>query len=192
MTEELINEMYLLATKSKLQRGAISVEDRLAFILSELNLCADGTSQIEVSYVPVPAPSPSTKQVLITPSEPLSGPQLEQGPKVEELEIISHKYAEQPEDDGFINRELESDKELKHIYDIQLTNNSTIAYYELITDSGRCAEYMRSPSMVPEYVVVFDTPPISSDAQLVKVKSGVLNRCGKVWKIVEPCHMKWC
>lgn len=186
MNEEIINEMYLLAVKSKLQRGAISVEERLSFILCELNLRADEKTQVESCYTSISTPLPIEQSSTVLQTNTI--------PKQDEksLKIIGHKYAEQPEDDGFINRELELDKELKHIYDIQLTNDATIAYYELITDGDRSVEYMRSPSLVPEYVVVFDTSPSGSDAQLVKVKSGVLKRSGKIWKIVEPCHMRWC
>lgn len=188
MTEEIINEIYLLAVKSKLQRGAISVEERLDFILKELNLNSG-----EIIRTIVPEEPIVEQPVSGFPQEKTSS---EQNPSnIENLQITNHKYAEQPEDEGFLNRELETELESRHIYEIHLTNNPDIAYYELITDSYRNAEYLRSPSMVPEYVVVFDnsvTNGGTSDAQLVKVKNGVLQKCGKLWKIVEPCHMKWC
>ena len=191
MTEEIINEIYLLAVKSKLQRGAISVEERLDFILKELNL---NSGEIIKSTPPIDSEKTIDEQ-------PISGSPQEKTPSehnpsnTENLQITNHKYAEQPEDEGFLNRELETELESRHIYEIHLTNNPDIAYYELITDSYRNAEYLRSPSMVPDYVVVFDnsvTNGGTSDAQLVKVKNGVLQKCGKLWKIVEPCHMKWC
>ena len=188
MTEEIINEIYLLAVKSKLQRGAISVEERLDFILKELNLNSE-----EIIRTIVPEEPIVEQPVSGFPQEKTSS---EQNPSnIENLQITNHKYAEQPEDEGFLNRELETELESRHIYEIHLTNNPEIAYYELITDSYRNAEYLRSPSMVPDYVVVFDnsvTNGGTSDAQLVKVKNGVLQKCGKLWKIVEPCHMKWC
>ena len=188
MTEEIINEIYLLAVKSKLQRGAISVEERLDFILKELNLNSG-----EIIRTIVPEEPIVEQPVSGFPQEKTSS---EQNPSnIENLQITNHKYAEQPEDEGFLNRELETELESRHIYEIHLTNNPEIAYYELITDSYRNAEYLRSPSMVPDYVVVFDnsvTNGGTSDAQLVKVKNGVLQKCGKLWKIVEPCHMKWC
>ena len=188
MTEEIINEIYLLTVKSKLQRGAISVEERLDFILKELNLNSG-----EIIRTIVPEEPIVEQPVSGFPQEKTSS---EQNPSnIENLQITNHKYAEQPEDEGFLNRELETELESRHIYEIHLTNNPDIAYYELITDSYRNAEYLRSPSMVPDYVVVFDnsvTNGGTSEAQLVKVKNGVLQKCGKLWKIVEPCHMKWC
>lgn len=187
MTEQIINEMYLLAAKSKLQRGAISVEDRLNYILSEFNLHADGTVNINVEEPSVAMPYVEQAQVNAVPqqSEPVSR-------QTAEPKVTGHKYAEQPEDDGFINRELESEKELRHIYDIHITDDPTVAYFELITDSGRCAEYLRSPSMVPGYVVTFENTPSGQEQQLEKVKLGVLQRSGTLWRIVEPCRMKWC
>lgn len=185
MTEQIINEMYLLAAKSKLQRGAISVEDRLNYILSEFNLHAGETVNIEEPSVSTPYIEHPQANAVQQHAEPVSS-------KHSEPKVTGHKYAEQPEDDGFINRELESEKELRHIYDIHITDDPSVAYYELITDSGRCAEYLRSPSMVPEYVVAFENTPTGQEPQLEKVKLGVLKRSGTIWRIVEPCRMKWC
>lgn len=189
MTEEIINEMYLLAVKSKLQRGAITVEDRLAYILNELDLQAN-TIQPNVSSPIVTVPTNNT-----TPPQTDTKPEpaVDVTPQVLNLEVTMHKYAQQPEDDGFLNRELETTKDLGvHIYDIHLTTDPNTAFYELIADSDLSAEYLRSPSLVPEHVVVFDTKPASPDNQLVKVSNGRLQKNGKLWKIVEPCHMKWC
>lgn len=187
MTEQIINEMYLLAAKSKLQRGVISVEDRLNYILSEFNLHADGRPNIEVLDTPISMPKQEQAHINLVPG------QLEPVVKqAVEPKVTVHKYAEQPEDEGFINRELELEKEPRHIYDIHITDDPSIAYYELITDSGRCAEYLRSPSMVPEYVVIFENTPSGQELQLEKVKLGVLKRSGTIWRIVEPCRMKWC
>ena len=36
MTEQFLNDMYLIAIKSKLQRNAISTEEKLKVILEEL------------------------------------------------------------------------------------------------------------------------------------------------------------
>lgn len=183
MTEEIINEMYLLAVKSKLQRGAITVENRLAYIIGELNL--------HTGAVPPDVEIPVTSNPSII--EPIPEPIVkEDKTSLEKLEIVCNKYAQQPEDDGFLNRELELDKNSMHIYEIHITNNPSIAYYELITDGSLCAEYLRSPSLVPSNVVVFDTVAQNSDSKLMKVKDGRLEKSGKIWKIVEPCHMKWC
>lgn len=190
MTEEIINEIYLLAVKSKLQRGAIPVEERLEFILNELNLQSGDIISSDESNSDNEIKERSHNDSC---SEQSSTEVKEPVPDV--LQIIDHKYAEVPEDDGFLNRELEKELELRHIYEIHLTNNPEVAYYELITDGYRNAEYLRSPSMVPSYVVVFDNSVSNggtSEAQLVKVKNGVLQKCGKLWRIIEPCHMKWC
>lgn len=193
MTEEIINEIYLLAVKSKLQRGAISVDDRLDFIINELNLHSDGCfSQVAISSEQSSQTSLNEALSVVQPNQSQQGVQSSQERKVDNLEIVDHKYSEQPEDEGFLNRDLETSKDTKHIYDIQLTNDPTIAYFELITDTNRSAEYLRYPSMVPPYVVFFENESSSTNSQLVKVERGVLKRSGKIWKIEKPCHMKWC
>ena len=43
MTEQFLNDMYLIAIKSKLQRNSISTEEKLKIVLEELKSLSENT-----------------------------------------------------------------------------------------------------------------------------------------------------
>lgn len=179
MTEDMINEMYLIAVKSKLQKGAISLEEKVRYIIEELNQegiitnskkpCSEKPKSIE-----------TVESVGIMTRESVSVT-----PKVQK-EI---KYAQMPDEAGFSNRELDNSPENQY-YLLEINRESNEGEFNLMTEIRVAEEYKVSQGIAPLYAVVFDNHS-TDGTRLRVVKKGILRKVGKYWTIVEPCHMKW-
>ena len=193
MTEQFINEMYILAVKSKLQRGVLSTDQKLAFILEELNAGPISTSN-QATYYEVPS-HPQTQQTVNT-SIPVDERRDDRRVEVREASFNSmqetgpKKYGPCPDDDGFNNMDLDSSED-GQCYEIILTNIPDMAFFAILTNTSVSNEVKLSPDMAPDYAVEFENAPTGGAGSLSVVKKGVLKRAGRYWKIVEPCRAKW-
>lgn len=193
MTVQFLNDMYLIAIKSKLQRNAISTEEKLKMILEELNTMPehikidDSSNDIYGSPQDLKQPIgqsfqsetiPLQKNVTISTVEENA------------IKITESKYAQCPEEEGFLNRDLETSDDGQY-YVIEMTNDLQLAYYSLMVNSRTSREIMQTPQFAPNFAIEFENSPGKELENLSIVKKGVLHKDGRYWKIVELCKAKW-
>lgn len=190
MKENIIDEMYMLAVKNKLQRGAISLEEKVNYIVLELKSIGTGDS-IPVGNIGVQIPNIDTSTAtdvnnkVTETSSTLAASTSISTPKVE-LEV---KYAQNPDDAGFNNRDMEFSPD-SCFYKIEISKGTPEAKFCLLTEDRVVEEYKLSPGIAPENVVVFENNS-SEGTQLRVVAKGLLEKRGRYWEIIEPCRMKW-
>lgn len=187
MTDQFLNDMYIIAVKSKLLRNVISTEEKLRVILEELN---SESSQVVVSSRDTnstPVDSEQSKEFIqetfkVEHKAPIVAK--------DNLEVINIKYAQCPDEEGFLNRDLETSDDAQY-YVIEMTSNPQIAYYSLITNRRTSRELMQTPQFAPNFAVDFENNYNKDQENLSMVKKGVLQKDGRFWKIVERCKAKW-
>ena len=191
MKENIIDEMYMLAVKNKLQRGAISLEEKVNYIAEELKSLG---AQAPIDRISAPAQNvveTASRESNVggvgqsTVAAPAPSPAPSPAPKVE----IEVRYAQNPDDAGFNNREMDFSSEACY-YKIEIKKGTSDAEFSLLTENRVIEEYKMSPGIAPENVVKFENNP-SEGSQLRVVKKGVLEKSGRFWVIITPCQMKW-
>lgn len=187
MTEQFLNDMYIIAVKSKLQRNAISTEEKLRVILEELN---SESSQMVVGRRETNSLLVNSEQNNETIQETFTVEHKVPVVDMVNLEIINTKYAQCPDEEGFLNRDLETSDDAQY-YVIEMTSNPQIAYYSLITNSRTSRELTQTPQFAPNFAVDFENNYNKDQEHLSMVKKGVLQKDGRFWKIVERCKAKW-
>lgn len=180
MTEEFIKEMYLIAVKSKLQRGAISLDEMVKAISEELNLLITAT--------PVGEVTPSSQNICSgagtqqTPAAP--APAAPAHPKIEKV-----RYGQTPDKDGFEHRDLEEALGSYTYYRISIFEGGKQATYAMLSEKGQ--NYLLDQSIAPDCAVTFQGSPNGGEASLELVEEGELERNGRYWNVVRKCVMKW-
>lgn len=189
MKENIIDEMYMLAVRNKLQRGAISLEEKVNYIAEELKSLG---AQAPVCIDRIAAPAQNVVETASRESNvvgvgqsTVAAPAPSPAPKVE----IEVRYAQNPDDAGFNNREMDFSSEACY-YKIEIKKGTSDAEFSLLTENRVIEEYKMSPGIAPENVVVFENSS-SEGSQLRVVKKGVLEKSGRFWVIITPCQMKW-
>ena len=107
-----------------------------------------------------------------------------------EFEITEKKFAQSPEEEGFLNRDLETSDDGQY-YVIELTVDPKVAYYSLMGGNRISRELLQTPQFAPNFAVEFENSPGNDSSNLSIVKKGTLARDGRYWKIVERCKAKW-
>lgn len=182
MSENMINEMYLIAIKSKLQKGIIPLEEKTKCILDELNSLDKPIS--------MPPKNVATPQQTCRITTPNNGAQTGNEPKNEVLvPTIEVKYGQMPDEEGFDNRDLNSLQDNLY-YKLEINTSTKEAEFSLMTENRVAEEYKQSPGIAPSYAVKFENQP-SEGARLQIVEKGLLKKVKRYWVIVKPCHMKW-
>ena len=191
MTEQFLNDMYLIAIKSKLQRNSISTEEKLKIVLEELKSLSEnvivntnGDNGVPLASEPH-AGSASETSTNVAPQE-----NIVQKKEVPEFEITEKKFAQSPEEEGFLNRDLETSDDGQY-YVIELTVDPKVAYYSLMGGNRISRELLQTPQFAPNFAVEFENSPGNDSSNLSIVKKGTLARDGRYWKIVERCKAKW-
>ena len=191
MTEQFLNDMYLIAIKSKLQRNSISTDEKLKIVLEELNSLSEnvivntnGDNGVPLASEPH-AGSASETSTNVAPQE-----NIVQKKEVPEFEITEKKFAQSPEEEGFLNRDLETSDDGQY-YVIELTVDPKVAYYSLMGGNRISRELLQTPQFAPNFAVEFENSPGNDSSNLSIVKKGTLARDGRYWKIVERCKAKW-
>ena len=191
MTEQFLNDMYLIAIKSKLQRNSISTDEKLKIVLEELNSLSEnvivntnGDNGVPLESEPH-AGSASETSTNVAPQE-----NIVQKKEVPEFEITEKKFAQSPEEEGFLNRDLETSDDGQY-YVIELTVDPKVAYYSLMGGNRISRELLQTPQFAPNFAVEFENSPGNDSSNLSIVKKGTLARDGRYWKIVERCKAKW-
>ena len=191
MTEQFLNDMYLIAIKSKLQRNSISTDEKLKIVLEELNSLSENVivntnGDNGVPFEPEPhVGSASETSTNVAPQE-----NIVQKKEVPEFEITEKKFAQSPEEEGFLNRDLETSDDGQY-YVIELTVDPKVAYYSLMGGNRISRELLQTPQFAPNFAVEFENSPGNDSSNLSIVKKGTLARDGRYWKIVERCKAKW-
>jgi hypothetical protein len=188
MTEDMINEMYLIAIKSKLQKGTISLEERVNCIIEELNSLSNQGFVTPTNIAPQqPANASDTYSapVQVTAPAPVSTPA-----PVAAKDEIDVKYGQMPEVEGFDNRDLDYSPDTQY-YKLEINNTTYQGTFSLLTEDRVAKEYMYSSGIAPSYAVQFENQPSSESNKLTVVKKGVIKKVKRFWEIVEPCCMKW-
>lgn len=191
MTEQFLNDMYLIAIKSKLQRNSISTDEKLKIVLEELNSLSEnvivntnGDNGVPLESEPH-AGSASETSTNVAPHE-----NIVQKKEVPVFEITEKKFAQSPEEEGFLNRDLETSDDGQY-YVIELTVDPKVAYYSLMGGNRISRELLQTPQFAPNFAVEFENSPGNDSSNLSIVKKGTLARDGRYWKIVERCKAKW-
>ena len=191
MTEQFLNDMYLIAIKSKLQRNSISTDEKLKIVLEELNSLSENVivntnGDNGVPFEPEPqVGSASETSTNVAPQE-----NIVQKKEVPVFEITEKKFAQSPEEEGFLNRDLETSDDGQY-YVIELTVDPKVAYYSLMGGNRISRELLQTPQFAPNFAVEFENSPGNDSSNLSIVKKGTLARDGRYWKIVERCKAKW-
>lgn len=191
MTEQFLNDMYLIAIKSKLQRNSISTDEKLKIVLEELNSLSENVivntnGDNGVPFEPEPhVGSASETSTNVAPQE-----NIVQKKEVPVFEITEKKFAQSPEEEGFLNRDLETSDDGQY-YVIELTVDPKVAYYSLMGGNRISRELLQTPQFTPNFAVEFENSPGNDSSNLSIVKKGTLTRDGRYWKIVERCKAKW-
>ena len=132
MTEQFLNDMYLIAIKSKLQRNAISTEEKLKVILEELKSSSENVIVNTSGGNGIPVETePHVDRALETSTNVAPKEDTAQKTDYPELEITGKKFAQSPEEEGFLNRDLETSDDGQY-YVIEMTSDPTMAYYSLM------------------------------------------------------------
>ena len=109
MTDQFLNDMYLIAIKSKLQRNSISTEEKLKIVLEELKSLSENVIVNTNGDNGVPSETePHTGSASVTSTNVAPKEDIVQKKDVPELEITEKKFAQSPEEEGFSNRDLET------------------------------------------------------------------------------------
>ena len=191
MTEQFLNDMYLIAIKSKLQRNSISTDEKLKIVLEELNSLSENVivntnGDNGVPLEPEPhAGCASETSTNVAPKEDTA-----QKTDYPELEITGKKFAQSPEEEGFLNRDLETSDDGQY-YVIEMTSDPTMAYYSLMGGNRVSRELLQTPEFAPDFAVEFENSVGKDQANLSIVKKGFLVKEGRYWRIVERCKAKW-
>jgi hypothetical protein len=106
------------------------------------------------------------------------------------LEITGKKFAQSPEEEGFLNRDLETSDDGQY-YVIEMTSDPTMAYYSLMGGNRVSRELLQTPEFAPDFAVEFENSVGKDQANLSIVKKGFLVKEGRYWRIVERCKAKW-
>lgn len=191
MTEQFLNDMYLIAIKSKLQRNSISTNEKLKIVLEELKSLSEnvivntnGDNSVPLKTEPHTG-SASETSTNVAPKEDMV-----QKKDVPEFEITEKKFAQSPEEEGFLNRDLETSDDGQY-YVIEFTIDPKVAYFSLMGGNRISRELLQTPQFAPNFAVEFENSPGNDQSNLSIVKKGTLNREGRYWKIVERCKAKW-
>ena len=191
MTEQFLNDMYLIAIKSKLQRNAISTEEKLKVILEELKSSSENVIVNTSGGNGIPVETePHVDRALETSTNVAPQENIVQKKEVPEFEITEKKFAQSPEEEGFLNRDLETSDDGQY-YVIELTVDPKVAYYSLMGGNRISRELLQTPQFAPNFAVEFENSPGNDSSNLSIVKKGTLARDGRYWKIVERCKAKW-
>lgn len=185
MSENMINEMYLIAIKSKLQKGIIPLEDKIKCILDELNSL---NKQAPVAFDNVAMPQQPCSTIT---SNNVYAQTIEYNePKNEvSVPVIEVKYGHMPDEEGFDNRDLNSSQDNLY-YKLEINTSTKEAEFSLMTEIRVAEEYKQSPGIAPSYAVKFENQP-SEGAMLQIVEKGQLKKVKRYWEIIKPCRMKW-
>ena len=191
MTEQFLNDMYLIAIKSKLQRNSISTDEKLKIVLEELNSLSENVIVNTNGDNGVPLETePHVDRALETSTNVAPQENIVQKKEVPEFEITEKKFAQSPEEEGFLNRDLETSDDGQY-YVIELTVDPKVAYYSLMGGNRISRELLQTPQFAPNFAVEFENSPGNDSSNLSIVKKGTLARDGRYWKIVERCKAKW-
>lgn len=191
MTEQFLNDMFLIAIKSKLQRNSISTDEKLKIVLEELNSLSENVIVNTNGDNGVPLePEPHAGSAFETSTNVAPKEDIVQKKDVPELEITEKKFAQSPEEEGFLNRDLETSDDGQY-YVIELTVDPKVAYYSLMGGNRISRELLQTPQFAPNFAVEFENSPGNDSSNLSIVKKGTLARDGRYWKIVERCKAKW-
>ena len=191
MTEQFLNDMYLIAIKSKLQRNSISTDEKLKIVLEELNSLSENVIVNTNGDNGVPLePEPHAGCASETSTNVAPQENIVQKKEVPEFEITEKKFAQSPEEEGFLNRDLETSDDGQY-YVIELTIDPKAAYFSLMGGSRISRELLQTPQFAPNFAVEFENSPGNDSSNLSIVKKGTLARDGRYWKIVERCKAKW-
>ena len=191
MTEQFLNDMYLIAIKSKLQRNSISTEEKLKIVLEELKSLSENVIVNTNGDNGVPSETePHTGSASVTSTNVAPKEDIVQKKDVPELEITEKKFAQSPEEEGFLNRDLETSDDGQY-YVIELTIDPKAAYFSLMGGSRISRELLQTPQFAPNFAVEFENSPGNDQSNLSIVKKGTLTREGRYWKIVGRCKAKW-
>lgn len=183
MTDNYLNEMYLIAIKAKLERNAISIEEKCKTIFEEINI--DKNKEGDVNGITQTVQSPNVHEDQTPPPIPSS---IESDGKT--LEVTGEKkYAQCPEEDGFLNRDLETSDD-GQFYLIERTNDPDRAFFSLITNNRTAKELTMTPTFAPDFAIEFENSR-NGQENLSVVSKGILKKDGVCWKIVERCKLKW-
>lgn len=191
MTDQFLNDMYLIAIKSKLQRNSISTDEKLKIVLEELKSLSENVIVNTNGDNGVPL---ETEPHTVSASETIANvdpkEDIVQKKDVSELEITEKKFAQSPEEEGFLNRDLETSDDGQY-YVIEFTIDPRVAYFSLMGGNRISRELLQTPQFAPIFAVEFENSPGNDQSNLSIVKKGILNRDGRYWKIVERCKAKW-
>ena len=191
MTEQFLNDMYLIAIKSKLQRNAISTEEKLKVILEELKSSSENVIVNTSGGNGIPVETePHVDRALETSTNVAPQENIVHKKEVPVFEITEKKFAQSPEEEGFLNRDLETSDDGQY-YVIELTIDPKVAYFSLMGGSRISRELLQTPQFAPNFAVEFENSPGNDQSNLSVVKKGTLTREGRYWKIVERCKAKW-
>lgn len=185
MSENMINEMYLIAIKSKLQKGIIPLEEKIKCIIEELKSL---DKQAPLSFNN--AATPQQPDDIVTYNKTQTQTIEYNEPKNKEtVPVIEVKYGQMPDEEGFDNRDLNSSQENLY-YKLEINTITKEAEFSLMTENRIAEEYKQSPGIAPSYAVKFENQP-SEGAKLQIVEKGQLRKVKRYWEIIKPCHMKW-
>ena len=127
MTEQFLNDMYLIAIKNKLQRNSISTNEKLKIVLEELKLLSENVIVNSNGNNSVPLETePHTGSAYETGTNVAPKEDIVQKKDVPELEITEKKFAQSPEEEGFLNRDLETSDDGQY-YVIEFTIDPKVA-----------------------------------------------------------------
>ena len=147
MTEQFLNDMYLIAIKSKLQRNSISTDEKLKIVLEELNSLSENVIVNTNGDNGVPLePEPHAGCASETSTNVAPQENIVQKKEVPEFEITEKKFAQSPEEEGFLNRDLETSDDGQY-YVIEL--NHLVQYLLFMCENTNTKTYrMQKKTMI--------------------------------------------
>lgn len=185
MSEDMINEMYLIAIKSKLQRGTIPLDEKIKCITDELN---SSDKQVPVSFDNV-IMSQQPRSTITSNNVQTQTIEYNEPKNEVSVPVIEVKYGHMPDEEGFDNRDLNSYQDNLY-YKLEINMSTKEAEFNLITEYRVAEEYKQTPGIAPPYAVKFENQP-SEGVKLQIVEKGLLKKVKRYWEIVKPCRMKW-